>query len=133
VDWPGLDSGDRDLIVGDLKSLARRLESYLDAVLDAATAHLEVAGSAPDTAYGHWDAATQLASTARTAHASVTAQHVGFVHALQELVHRLYTTADVYDAHEQAIKQKIRQLDRLLQTGTATPRPATTPPNGPSW
>lgn len=135
--WPGLDSKGPDLVVGDLKTLARRLEKQLEDVISTATAHLQAAGSAPPTAYGQWDAASQLAGTASTAHAAITDHHLRFVHAMQGVVHKLYTTAHVYDEHEAEIKAKIRKLDRLLN---GSPAPMTgkkpspkVPGAGPSW
>ncbi|HEU5026834.1 MAG TPA: hypothetical protein VFV01_18085 [Spirillospora sp.] len=135
--WPGLDSKGPDLVVGDLKNLARRLEKQLEDVISTATAHLEAAKPGSGTAYGQWDAALQLAGTASTAHAAITDHHLRFVHAMQAVVHKLYATAHVYDEHEAEIKAKIRKLERLLG-GNATPvtnaKPQPRAPgSGPSW
>ncbi|GAA2155370.1 hypothetical protein [Actinomadura napierensis] len=135
--WPGLDSKGPDLVVGDLKTLARRLEKQLEDMISTATAHLQAAGSAPPTAYGQWDAASQLASTASTAHAAITDHHMRFIYAMQAVVKKLYATAQVYDEHEAAIEAKIRKLNRLL---SGAPAPTTkgasatkTPGAGPTW
>jgi hypothetical protein len=135
--WPGLDSRGPDLVVGDLKTLARRLEKQLEGMISTATAHLQTAGSATGAAYGQWDAAVQLAGTASTAHAAITDHHLRFIHAMQAIVHRLYTSAHIYDQHEDEIKAKIRKLDRLL---SADPAPTTgtkpspkVPGPGPTW
>ncbi|QKG20517.1 hypothetical protein [Actinomadura verrucosospora] len=135
--WPGLDSKGPDLVVGDLKALARRLEKQLENMISTATAHLEAAKPGSGTAYGRWDAALQLAGTASTAHAAITDHHLRFVHAMQAVVHKLYATADVYDEHEAEIKAKIRKLERLLSGSPAPmtskrPAPKAAGP-GPSW
>ena len=135
--WPGLDSKGPDLVVGDLKTLARRLEKQLEDVISTATAHLEAAHRGSGAAYGQWDAALQLAGTASTAHAAITDHHLRFVHAMQAVVHKLYATAHVYDEHEAEITAKIRKLERLL-SGSTTPMTSTKPAPkasgaGPSW
>jgi hypothetical protein len=136
--WPGLESEGPDLVVGDLKTLARRLESRLETMISTATAHLRTAGSTPDSAFGRWDAAVQLAGTASTAHAAISDHHLRFIHSMQAVVKKLYATANVYDRHEAEIEAKIRELDRLLSgappsvpTG-AKPSPAVPGP-GPTW
>ncbi|MBO2457293.1 hypothetical protein [Actinomadura violacea] len=135
--WPGLDSKGPDLVVGDLKTLARRLEKQLEEVISTATAHLQAAGSAAPTAYGQWDAASQLASTASTAHAAITDHHMRFIYAMQAVVKKLYATAHVYDEHEAAIEAKIRKLNRLLGGDPMPPTKKTSTPKtsdaGPTW
>ncbi|MDL4820766.1 hypothetical protein [Actinomadura opuntiae] len=135
--WPGLDSKGPDLVVGDLKTLARRLEKQLEDMITTATAHLQTAASASPTAYGQWDAASQLAGTASTAHAAITDHHMRFIYAMQAVVKKLYATAHVYDEHEAEIKAKIRKLERLLSGDPAPmtsnrPAPQVAGP-GPSW
>jgi hypothetical protein len=107
-------------------------------MISTATAHLRTAGSTPDSAFGRWDAAVQLAGTASTAHAAISDHHLRFIHSMQAVVKKLYATANVYDRHEAEIEAKIRELDRLLSgappsvpTG-AKPSPAVPGP-GPTW
>ncbi len=126
--WPGLESGGPDLVVGDLKALARKLESQLEAMLSTTTGHLQKAGAVPPSAYGQWDAAAQLAGTATTAHAAIADHHLRFIHSLQAVVKKLYESANVYNEHESAIEAKVRQLDQLLTRGSAVP-PTGTPPS----
>ncbi|GAA1856102.1 hypothetical protein [Actinomadura bangladeshensis] len=135
--WPGLESTGPDLVVGDVTSLARRLERQLETVISTATAHLRAAGSAPPAAFGRWDAAVQLAGTAATAHAAIGDHHLRFVHAMQAVVKKLYATANVYDRHEAEIEAKIRELDRLVSGAppsvpTSEPSPGVPGP-GPTW
>ncbi|MFC4912065.1 hypothetical protein [Actinomadura gamaensis] len=136
--WKGLASGGTDIVHQDLRPLARKLEGYLETMVDSATADLTTAGSVPASAYGQWDAATGLAGTVATTHRGITAQHVAFVHTLRDMVHKLHVTMNVYDEHEEIIDAKIKRLDQLLKSAPApsqTPSPLTTRPKatGPSW
>ncbi|RFU42219.1 hypothetical protein DZF91_07675 [Actinomadura logoneensis] len=136
--WKGLASNGADVVHQDLRPLARKLEGYLETMVDSATAHLTTAGSVPASAYGQWDAATGLAGTVTTTHRGITAQHISFVHALRDMVHRLHVTMNVYDEHEQIIDAKINRLDQLLKAAprpSHAPSPLSTSPKaaGPSW
>ncbi|MFC5187278.1 hypothetical protein [Actinomadura harenae] len=136
--WKGLASSGTDVVHQDLRPLARKLEGYLETMVDSATAHLTTAGSVPSAAYGRWDAAAGLASTVAVTHQGITKQHIAFVHALRDMVHKLHATMQVYDEHEQIIDAKIQRLDQLLKTSpqpSGLPSPLSTPPKatGPSW
>ncbi|WP_026413953.1 hypothetical protein [Actinomadura oligospora] len=136
--WKGLASSGADVVHADLRPLARKLEGYLETMIDSATAHLTAAASVPASAYGQWDAAAGLASSVATAHRGITAQHVAFVHSLRDVVHKLNTTMQVYDEHEEVIDAKIQKLDQLLKASpppSHAPSPLSTPPKatGPSW
>lgn len=136
--WPGLDSGKTDVVVGDLRSLAHQLESYVESLLGDATGHLQKAGSASAGAYGAWDAAVQLAATGSAVQSGLVDHHVRFVQSLMDVVKLLYSTAQVYDVHEAAIEAKIRELGKRLDQ-TPSPGPDGTPPSppapqsGPQW
>ncbi|MCP2337498.1 hypothetical protein [Actinomadura rupiterrae] len=136
--WKGLASAGQDIIHQDLRPLAKKLEGYLEVMVDSATAHLSTARAIPAAAYGQWDAAVGLAGNVATAHRGITAQHVAFVHALRDMVRKLHASMQVYDEHEQIIDAKIKRLDQLLKAApqpSQMPSPLTTQPRptGPSW
>lgn len=136
--WRGLASSGDNIVHQDLRPLAHKLEGYLESMVDSATAYLTTAGSVPASAYGQWDAAAGLAGTVDTTHRGITAQHVAFVNALRDMVHRLHVTMNVYDEHEQIIDAKIKRLNQLLHAApqpSHAPSPLSKPHKaaGPSW
>jgi hypothetical protein len=112
--WPGLDDKETDVDTTELRTLARRLEGYVESVLSTASTHLQAAGEAGPDDYGIWDAAAQLHSTVATSQAALSDHHLRFLESVMAVVRKLNKAAHVYDAHEEEIEDKIAKAARSL-------------------
>lgn len=113
--WPGLDGGETDVDTHEVRSLAQRLEGYVESVLSTASKHLKAAGEAGPDDYGAWDAAAQLHGSVATTQAVLTDHHLRFLESVMAVVRKLNRTAHIYDAREKEIEAKIAKVARSLE------------------
>jgi hypothetical protein len=106
--WPGLEatSGQVHVDRAKLRTLARRLESHLEELLSAKVV------SAPEDAYGKWDAARNLYPSIHTGHQNLADQHTRVLHALMDMIKKLHRTAQMSEDTEAELERRIANVSK---------------------
>lgn len=115
--WPGLDpAGHVEIDRIRVRAIASRLTSHLEEMLSAD----KDLRSAPQAAYGNWDAAQQLYPSVHAGHAALVDQHSRFMHVVLDMIKKLRISAHAYDDAEAELERRIAAVDKRLKDVSTT-------------